>query len=166
MATDPDRELAIALDLVGRAYEAAAQPGLWPQFLHALADATECEGTVIWLHDATDDSARLSDSNTSFLGNVRMATDFAKSYAEYYTHRNLLLGRLNALTEGSVMNSSTAVPSPTLHRSEYYNDWLRPQGVGYCLGGPILKRGSSVAMLSLARLEKRGAFTDCRRALD
>jgi hypothetical protein len=37
-------DLPIALGLVGSAYEAAAEPSRWPRFLHALADATDCEG--------------------------------------------------------------------------------------------------------------------------
>ena len=165
MTTQQHRDLELALDLVGRAYEAAAEPDLWPGFLHALADATDCEGTVIWLHDTADSSAHLADTRTSFLSNVRMDPSFLQSYAEHYTHTNILLGALGDVPEGAVMNSSAVISDEAFHATEYYGDWLRPQGIGYCLGGPVLKRGSTVAMVSLSRPERRGPFPDGHQQL-
>lgn len=160
-------ELNSALDLVGRAYEAAADADAehWPLFLDALAEATKCEGTVVWLHDPADNSARLRDAGASFVSNVRFAPEFLRSYVEHYTHTNVLLEGLDALDEGAVMNSSSVIRRAELQETEYYNDWLRPQGVGYCAGGPVLKRNGTVAMLSLSRLERRGPFTDAHLRL-
>lgn len=160
MTRQQDSQIATALDLVGRVYEAAAEPGLWPQFLDAFADATDCEGTVIWLHETGDGSARLRDVNASFVGSVRIASDFQRSYAEHYTYTNVLLERINELAEGAVISSSSIVTDAHLYRSEFYSDWLRPQGIGYCMGGPVLKRGSGVAMFSLSRPERHGPFPE------
>ena len=160
MAKQHDAQHATALDLVGRVYEAAADPGLWPQFLNAFADATNSEGTVIWLHDTADTSARIQDPDASFVRNVRIEAEFLKSYAEHYTHTNVLLKEIAALPEGAMMLSSSIVPDAEFRRTEYYSDWLHPQGVGYCLGGPILKRGSTVAMFSASRLEQQGRYRD------
>jgi DNA-binding CsgD family transcriptional regulator len=160
MATQQHPDLQVALDLVGRAYEAAAEPELWPGFLHALADATDCEGTVVWLHDTADSSARMRDTNTSFVSNVRVEPAFLESYAAHYTHVNVLLAALNKVPEGTVMNSSAVIDDAELRATEYYDGWLRPQGVGYLLGRPVLKRDSTVAMVSLSRPERHGPFPD------
>lgn len=160
MAQPQDALAATALDLVGKVYEAAAS-GSWSHFLNAMADATASEGTVLWLHDAADTSARFEDSETSFLCNVRMEPEFLKSYAEHYTHTNVLLEKVDAVPEGSVMVSSSVIRDSEFHGTEYYNDWLRPQGIGYCLGGPVLKRNNVVSMFSMSRLESRGPFQDC-----
>jgi len=159
MPSKGNSEVEIALDLVGRIYEAAVEPELWQPFLNTLADATACDGTIIFLHDSHDESARLNDANASFISNVRFEPEYLKSYAEYYTHRNVLLKSVDSLPEGSVMNSSRVISDENLRATEYYNDWLRPQGVGYCLGGPVLKRGSTVSMLSLSRAARHGPFT-------
>jgi DNA-binding CsgD family transcriptional regulator len=160
MATQQHPELEVALDLVGRAYEAAAEPDLWPGFLHALADATDCEGTVVWLHDTADSSARMRDTNTSFVSNVRVEPAFLESYAAHYTRVNVLLAALNKIPEGTVMNSSAVIEDAELRATEYYDGWLRPQGVGYLLGGPVLKRDSTVAMVSLSRPQRHGPFPE------
>jgi DNA-binding CsgD family transcriptional regulator/GAF domain-containing protein len=157
-------DLSIALGLVGSAYEAAAEPSRWPTFLHALADATDCEGTVMWLHDAVARTALLDERNTSFVSNVRIEPHFLDSYAAHYTHTNLLLETLNDMPEGTALTSSEIVSDVKLHKSEFYGGWLRPQGVGYLLGGPVLKRGNTVAMISLSRPERAGPFED--RQLD
>lgn len=159
MAQQQDALLATTLDVISEVYEAAAN-GTWFRFLNAMADATGSEGTVLWLHDTADTSARLEDSEASFLCNVRIAPEFLKSYAEHYTHTNVLLRQIDAVPEGSVLVSSSMISDRDLHETEYYNDWLRPQGIGYCLGGPVLKRASVVSMFSMQRLESRGPFRD------
>lgn len=159
MAQQQDPLSATALDLIGKVYEAAAA-GTWPHFLNAMADATQSEGTVLWLHNAVDASARFQDAEASFLCNVRMEPAFLKSYAEHYTHTNVLLQKIDAQPEGAVMVSSSMVRDSEFHGTEYYNDWLRPQGIGYLLGGPVLKRSGVVSMFSLSRLESRGPFQD------
>lgn len=160
MAQPQDVLAATALDLVGKVYEAAAS-GTWSRFLNAMADATASEGTVLWLHDAADTSARFEDSETSFLCNVRIEPAFLKSYAEHYTHTNVLLEEIDAVPEGSVMVSSSVITDSEFHGTEFYNDWLRPQGIGYLLGGPVLKRSGVVSMFSMQRLKTRGPFQDC-----
>lgn len=159
MAQQQDALLATTLDVIGEVYEAAAN-GTWSRFLNAMADATDSEGTVLWLHDAFDTSARFQDSESSFLCNVRMEQGFLKSYVEHYTHTNVLLQQIDAVPEGSVLVSSSMISDREFHKTEYYNDWLRPQGIGYCLGGPVLKRTSVVSMFSMQRLASRGPFRD------
>jgi DNA-binding CsgD family transcriptional regulator/PAS domain-containing protein len=158
MGEQQDTQLKRALDLVGKVYEAAADSSLWPEFLEAFASATGNEGTLVWLHDAADTSARMQDLQSSFIRNVRMEPEYLKSYAEHYTHVNVLVQGIEAVAEGSVMCSSAMVPDAEFRRTEYYNDWLRPQGIGYCMGGPVLRRGNSVAVFSTSRLQERGPF--------
>lgn len=150
----------VALDLVGKAYEAAADGRLWPQFLEGFAEAAGGEGTVLWLHDAKNSSADFGTSSASFASHVRIEQSALDSYERYYTYKNLLLAHVDALPEGASMVSSEVVTERDFLRSEFYSDWLRPQGLGYCLGGPVLKRGSVVAMFSTQRLAKRGPFTE------
>lgn len=151
---------ATVLDLVGKIYEAAAEPQLWPLCLTAFARAVNSEGTVIWLHDFADTSARMRGADISFACDVGFAPGFIASYAQYYTHLNPWVQRIDALPEGSSAHSSAIYPDSHLQRSEYYADWLRPQGLAYALGGPILKRGRVISMFSFLRAERRGAYSE------
>jgi hypothetical protein len=144
--------------LVGKAYEAAAEPALWPVFLETFARATDNEGTLIWLQGAADGSARMREPEMAFIANVRHPPEYMQSYAEYYSRINVLLSGIDAIAEGSLMSSSAMLSDAELHPTEYYNDWLKPQGIGYCMGGPILRRGNDVAMFSTQRLLQHGPF--------
>jgi len=106
---EPQR--AVALELVGRIHEAAAGSALWPWFLEGFAAATHSESTAI-----------------SFLSHVRTAPDVVKSYLEHFTYVNPLLGSLDAAAEGQVVSSDSVMPRAAFNRTEYYADWLRPQG--------------------------------------
>lgn len=151
MATGTDPHGAVVLDLVGKIYEAAATPELWPQFLDAFANATNSDGTVIWLHDTDSRSARVLEVDPSFVRNVRMDPAYLESYAAHYTYVNTLLDTLHSVSEGTVVTSNSVTNAAQFHRTEYYCDWLRPQGVEDVLGGPVLKRGSTVAIFSASR---------------
>lgn len=151
---------ATVLDLVGKVYEAAAESQRWPLFLAAFAKATGSEGTVLWLHNLTDSSARMHGADISFACDVGFAPGFIASYAQHYTRLNPWVRSFDALPEGSTAHSSAIYPDTHLRRSEYYADWLRPQGLAYALGGPILKRGNVVSMFSFLRAEGRGSYSE------
>jgi DNA-binding CsgD family transcriptional regulator len=157
MAPQHDALFSTAIDLIGKAYEAAAKSD-WPRFLNAVADATSGDGTILWLHNADDGSARIEDSGTSFLCNVRMDPDCLRSYAEHYTHTNVLLEKIDAVPEGSILASTEVISDTDFHKTEFYNDWLRPQGIGYMLGGPVLKRRGVVSMFSISRPQRLGPY--------
>jgi DNA-binding CsgD family transcriptional regulator len=160
MNTQHNAEMERALELVGKIYEAAAETERWPDFLGSLADAMHSRGTIIWSHDTADTSARFEERDAAFFSNVRFEPGYLQSYAEYYTHKNVLLAGLQAMPEGAVMLSSSVLPDAEFKRSEYYNDWLKPQGIGLVMGGPVLKRGSKVAMISTLRLACDGTFAE------
>jgi DNA-binding CsgD family transcriptional regulator/GAF domain-containing protein len=159
MTQQRDALSATALDLIAKVYEAAAE-GAWSSFQDAMAIATASEGAVLWLHDLADRCARFEDSETSFVCNVRMAPEFLDSYTQHYTHTNVLLKEIGAQPEGAVLVSSAVIRDADFHRTEFYCDWLRPQGIGYCLGGPVLKRDGVVSMFSMQRPESHGPFRD------
>lgn len=158
MSMQQDSRAARALDLVAQLYEAALGSSQWPRFLEALADATDSEGAIIWLHDCRDSSAELQSADLSFACEVNFAPGATQSYAEHYTYVNPWLRHIEAASEGVALDSSTICADSELHRGEFYADWLRPQRLAYALGGPILKRDGVIAMFSLLRPERHGAY--------
>lgn len=149
----------VAQGLIGMAYEAAVEPARWTDFLDSFVAATGNQAAVIWLHDTSDRSAEFWSPDASFVQNVGIEDAYLKSYAEHYSHVNLLLDHIAEVPEGQVLCSFEMMPEAVLRRSEYYADWLRPQGTGYLVGGPLLRRGNVVAMFSTQRSIERGPFT-------
>ncbi|MBM4247639.1 MAG: helix-turn-helix transcriptional regulator [Deltaproteobacteria bacterium] len=109
-------------ELTGLAYDAVIAPARWADFLAALASALggaslgmslrhPCDGHPGWVvfHDA--DAA------------------LARSYAEHFFRVDPFRVRSDALAPGSceVMAGGT-IAAATVERSEFYNDWMRPQG--------------------------------------
>jgi DNA-binding CsgD family transcriptional regulator/PAS domain-containing protein len=153
-----DPQVARAMDLVGRVYEASADVRQWPAFLEAFAEATGSAGTVIWLHDFADASAVMGTSGVSFACDVGFEPGRLDRYAEHFTFTNPWMKSIDALPEGGTANSSDVYPDSQLRRTEFYGDWLKPQGLAHALGGPVLKRGTVVSMFSFLREEHRGPF--------
>jgi DNA-binding CsgD family transcriptional regulator len=153
-----DPQVARAMDLVGRVYEASADVRQWPVFLKSFADATGSAGTVIWLHDFADASAVMGTNAMSIACDVGFETGYLDRYAEHFTFANPWMKSIDALPEGRCANSSEVYSDTDLRRTEFYADWLKPQGLAHALGGPVLKRGSVVSMFSFLREECRGPF--------
>jgi DNA-binding CsgD family transcriptional regulator len=52
-----------------------------------------------------------------------------------------------------------------LRRSQYYNEWMRPQDLAHTMGTTLLAEGDTILNLSLLRAERAGAF-GAREATD
>lgn len=128
---------ATALELVGKIYDAAASPVLWPRFLDAFTDATRGDATLIWLHDTANRNATHQQPDPSFPGHARIDCSCGERYAEHSTYANALLEAVHSLPEGSVVTPP-------------------PKGITDVIGGPVLKRGSTVTIFSSSRRKRYG----------
>jgi DNA-binding CsgD family transcriptional regulator len=153
-------EEPVMLDLVGRIYEAAAEPDRWPGFMQAFARAVDAEGVVLWLHDFADGSASFDGSGASLACFTGFDPAAIGSYAEHYSGVNVWAKNEDKLTSGSVVTSSMLYPDAELVRSEYYNDWLKPQDLFYALGGVVTKHETLAVKFSAMRSKRLGAYTE------
>src|SRR5690349_9294724 len=81
--------------LVGQIYEAAIEPGRWPQVLELLSDFLEGAATKL-----TFQNARTSRSEAS---SVRMPPEADRTYAQYYQRINVFLPRIAKLPAGTLI---------------------------------------------------------------
>jgi DNA-binding CsgD family transcriptional regulator len=107
------------------AYAAAADPALWPKVLEGLIEAFDARQGVLHLSmgDGRPPLTAVHDLDPS-----RMA-----DYLRYYHVHDLW--RLRAPAGGGVWRGPEMVPVKELLRSEWYNDFLRPQGIFHTLSG-------------------------------
>lgn len=158
MARQFDAE--VLADLIGLIYEAAVDPARWPAFLDRYAGAMQAEGTGIWLQDLDTDEARFNAPDRSFVANVRFDPDWLASYVAHYAATNVWTANEQKLKEGTAYTSPMLCPERQLLRSEFYHDWLKPQGLRYGIGGAVVRRDNLAVLITSLRSKRASPYTD------
>ena len=119
------------LDLVDHIYGAVEDQALWPSFLEDLAGTLRALATNFFVQD-------LRQARGNAFATFRTDPSFSRSYAEYYGKINVFLIKGKSLLQsGKVSFSSELCPDSEARRSEFFNDWVLPQGQGHGLLGTI-----------------------------
>ena len=61
----------------------------------------------------------------------------ARTYRRYYGQIDPIVPALAAFPRGTVVHDFMIMPLAEIHRTEFYNDWVKPQRVHECVGTPI-----------------------------
>jgi DNA-binding CsgD family transcriptional regulator len=136
--------------LVDEIYTAALDPGYWPRVLACLADTFGCSPA----HLAEDNFAMTEGRMLSFGADP----NYERLYAEHYVNCNVLWQRMLKGPLDGVMTSRTVISRDEFRRSEFYNDFLSPQGAEELLISVVLKQADRVDTVILARPERLGAW--------
>lgn|SRR5262245_16214154 len=122
-------------------YDAALDPGCWQAFLDALPACFGNASGVMHFESAEASSMPVS---------IGFGHDpaFAASFQTYYYSINPypVVG-FQTLPVGEVACSSRVVPVETVEKSEFFNDWMRPQGISSDHLGMLLQRSSGARVL-------------------
>lgn len=145
-------------ELVGAIYDAAVDTELWPLFLERVSDLFGSRGTVIYLVDYADRSVLCQSPVFSFLRHVRLDPDYIHSYDRHYSKVNVWFDRSKDLPEGVPTTGDLLYPEDELPKTEWYGDWLRPQGYFHVLTGHLLKQDNLAVRLSVFRQERQAGF--------
>jgi DNA-binding CsgD family transcriptional regulator len=129
-------------ELRGLIYGAMFGENDWGAFLERFSDLVpECK-TTLFYHDA-----RLwSGSYTLSRG---MPNDMRDSYAAYYAPKNPWMKGATTRPLGLVVSDQYMVGRKDLRRTEFYNDWLRPQNIEGCIGVTLYREGSHNSFLAI-----------------
>lgn len=137
-------------ELMDAIYEAALDPEHWIEVLERLS------------HAFGGSSAHLSVENYAMTEGrlVSFGTDrgYEKSYADYYITRNVLWERLTQKPDTDVTTSRSLMPWEELQRSEFYNDFLRPQDGEEILVSVALRQRDRASCLTIWRPERLGPW--------
>jgi len=123
---------ALLLRLVDMVYEAALDPMRWPDFMQALSGVLGGPG-IFFVQDASNTSANVFEYS-------EFDDAFIKSYAAFYATKNPWLPRIEpSAASGTVVTSENLLDPGDYEATEFYNDWMRPQGQYHMIGGIVLK---------------------------
>jgi DNA-binding CsgD family transcriptional regulator len=144
------------LDLLGAVYDAATDPREWPRFLRTLADAVGCSAVGLFPMDAQSASSRVTHAHGHDPEAIaRYDAHYGRPDVNAYA-MNLKPGQL---VPGAVLRAEAICPDRLLVRTEYWNDWLRPQQLGAGGFGILAGPGGGLLILSVARDRGLGALS-------
>jgi DNA-binding CsgD family transcriptional regulator/GAF domain-containing protein len=141
----------VTLPLVERLLDSVADDAAWPMFLDSLA--REVGGVVPGLYIIE----RVTDSPL-FTEVSGLDPTWGRAYEQYYKRCDPRRVRIQALPAGSVFVGSALVDDRKLVQSEFYNEFLRPQGFFHIVGGVPLENDDLVAVLRVIRPRSAPAF--------
>jgi len=139
-------------DLVGSIYDAAAEPALWDDVMTRLVRKTHARSGIFYDHDNATRHANV-------LGSVGFEPFYLQQYRDYYASLDPWHKRGAGRPIGEVAQTASMLTDAELRRTEFYQDHLRPQGVFYALGGPVLRAGTRMAVFGIQSTYETGVFT-------
>jgi DNA-binding CsgD family transcriptional regulator len=147
-------------DLIGKIYDAAVMPELWSVFLERLSELLNSRGTVLYLMDFASRRSTCHSDEISFLQSVRTSPETVLSYDRYYSKVNVWLEKSSYLPEGELITTDRLFPVQELVKTEWYNDWLKPQDYFHAMIGHLLKQDTLAVRLSLFRTKQQPFSAD------
>ena len=124
----------------------------WVGVLERLTPFVGCCAASLNVHDLTSRTPEL-------LVEVGTRPEASQSYLEVYGAINPLIdATLLYLGEGEVRTLYDTVDLAEYQCSRFYREWVAPQGWGDWMGCLLVRRSTSLAMLSLARLDRDGPY--------
>ena len=145
------------LKLALMAYEAAAEPALWPLFLKVCNDAISSDATLLQVHD-------LGRNQSNILLTFGLSSPLQQSYNEHYSKLNVWRQEGRGLYRPGAVNLDQELCSrPVFEHSEFYNDYLRRMDAAHSLGAVIARRQNQAPTLTALRGCRKGAYGDTER---
>ncbi len=128
--------------LLSPLYDTIGNPGGWQGFLDALSHSYGGALSCITSFDFASRTG-LADLSSGARG------DYVTSYDRHYAPLNPWMGELEGLPIGRPSLSDNTLPYPDLLRTEFYNDWCRPQDIGGGVGVFVERDGRRASAVSV-----------------
>jgi DNA-binding CsgD family transcriptional regulator len=139
------------------AYEAAAEPAIWPRFLELYSNAISSDTVFLQVHD-------FGLNRSKMLYTFGVSSGLKPSYDEHYSKLNVWRQRGRALyLPGKVNLGSELCPRSVFERSDFYNDYLLRVRLAYTMGAVIGLDRQHATMLTGLRGERKGGFGEDER---
>ena len=149
---------AASQTLITLIYEAATRHASWQDFLAAFAQQLHSHAGMIWANDFSNRGVDIELPGTGLAAIHGFEPQAMASFASYYGARNVWLEDPGLHREGAVVTGSMLFPDHCLKKTEYWTDWLRPQGIFYTAAAIVELRAERSTNITVVRGEKVGAY--------
>jgi hypothetical protein len=145
--------------LISRIYGSIAEQGAWQHTFEQCMRAIGGSSGFIF----GNDSILQTGGNIATSG-IHVA-DHLKRYFSYFAPRNPWDHVFRQRPEGDVRSVGAFAFSAAYRRSEWFNDWAKPQGYGDSIGCHVVRQREFSCFLSIRRDDRRGIFSPAEIAL-
>src|SRR5262249_19134664 len=139
-------------NLIARAYELVPDTDGWDDLIASLTRLVGGDSGIIYI-------------KPSFIRGMGIlaayGADFSTTlpaYLSYYEKRSPLLAFFRNQPEGSVRALGQFAFSPTYRETEYFADWVRPQGYCDMIGGHLVRRPDLYSWICIRRPDSFGPY--------
>ena len=140
------------LEIVGLIQDAALDPPLWQDVLTTLTRRLDGIAGGLWLNDP----ARATCVPLAHTGLDPAYTD---RYSQHYLHVDPVFRVKSRLPVGQAVATSMLMRQDAFTRTEFYNDWFRPQGFHEAIGAAVHRTAPRFTWLSIVRPKTADALT-------
>lgn len=144
---------ARVLDLVGSIYDAALDPGRWPEALAGVCDYVP--GTMGNIF--SQDSLALSVNRMFTWGDD---PHYTQAYMSTYAPLNPLFPTGMFFPLGEVYSSADIMPLDLMHESRFAQEWLAPQGYVDFIAANLERTATAMVALTIVRHRDHGIADD------
>ena len=108
--------------VIGDVYDAAIDPSLWQQALKSICAYVGGASAVLYWHDAATERGEA-------LHLFNEAPSYTRLYFEKYLPMNPMFPATAFIDEGVVVATGDIMPRSELVKTQFYKEWLKPQGI-------------------------------------
>jgi DNA-binding CsgD family transcriptional regulator len=137
-------------ELVGLIYGTVLDPDVWPVLLNRLADALSALCSFIGSHD--------SSTNATAMTAPRTDPEYLHSFTEYWARCAFIWNGGEKLPVGTVIVRDMIISRDDFFRTDYYNEWCKPQGVEATIATNLLVKGPLSMVIAASRPYAEGDF--------
>ncbi len=137
--------------ILGEIYDAALDASRWQAVTERLARLFDGVG-VLFAQDSRSPAAAVFST-------AGIDAGFLDSYVAHYAGVNIWTAAVAALPVGAVVTNDDVAERRRFERSEWRNDWLRPQGLYHGTAAVLAKADGVVTEFSVMRPEAAGVLT-------
>ena len=142
--------------LVGQIYDCAANPDLWTE---TLVDVRDYMNAAYVLASVAEYSPANYNAPPHMI--VRHSPWDVSWFQSLGTMMHKIIGQENLVKSeiDEVWIQSQQAPMEVIEKSEFYQNWAKPQGLIDCINIGYIKRNTMQGVVSMPCFEKRGVFT-------
>ena len=136
-------------DLLTQIYEAGQNPAAWNRVLHGIEAMTP--GVVLNIQ-GYDRKTR----DNFYCNTVNIAPERLVSYAKYYGQQSVWSQSMLSAPVSRVLSDEALYPREELLKTEYYNDWVKPQdNIMYGWGAVLMRDSGTLFSVAVNIPEKQ-----------
>lgn len=150
-------DIALLSAVIGDVYDAAVDPSLWPRSLERCCSFVGGHSAVLYRHDAaTKNSAALHIWNDD--------PHYTQLYFEKYISLNPVFPAATCIEAGLVYTPTDLVSKAEFVRTQFYKEWLAPQGIVDVAAVTLEKSATGSSVLDIRRNWTHGSVDESARS--